>query len=164
MSSEKIFSTSLIINIVLHVTILFTILANFFIYFIADISSDAINNELKHAVHDAFEPIIKNKDKLTKKISELKIQYTELLKQYDLMQSLNNQNTQLFAKINDIKLQIENLTFLGYSLPVSSSSVAKSGLTLPNINISNFTNYFKNLSFDYYLKLFNSNNSIRKSK
>ena len=41
-------------------------------YFIADISSKAINNELKHSIDEAFEPIIKNKDKLTNKINELK--------------------------------------------------------------------------------------------
>lgn len=158
-NSEKIFSTGLIVNIVLHVTILFTILANFFMYFIADISSKAINNELKHAVDEAFEPIIKNKDKLTKKINELKTQYNELLKQYQYMQSINTQNSLLSSKINDIKLQIENLTFLGYSLPASSS---KPNLSLPNINLNEIAGYFKNISFEYYLKLFSEDNSIRK--
>jgi hypothetical protein len=153
---ENILSTELIVNIVLHVTILYTILANFFIFFITTITTDAINNELKHVVNDAFKPYIKNKDEITKKITELKLQYYELLK------LTNNQNLQYFSKINDIKLQIENLTFLNYSLPKSSISVTNSIFGSTNFNINTLLNYFKNMSFEYYLDLFSTDNPIRK--
>lgn len=134
---EKIFSTGLIVNIVLHVTILYTILANFFMYFIADISSNAINNELKHAIKSGFEPLFENKEKITEKLNELNAQYVELLKQLE-----QNQSSIILDKINDVKTEIEKLT----------------SITLPD----NINDFYKNLSFDYYLKLFNADNSVRK--
>ncbi len=149
---ENIFSTELIVNIVLHITILYTILANFFMFYIANITTDAINNELKHAVDDAFKPLIKNKNEITNKINELKAQYNLLLKLTD------NKDLQYFSKINDIKLQIENLTFLNYSAPVLNYSTG-----ISNFDVNNLSNYFKNMSFDYYLDLFNTDAPLRKA-
>lgn len=154
-TSGKIFNIGLIVNIVLHVTILYTILANFFMFFIAQISSDAINHELKHSIDNAVEPILKNKDAIKQKINDLKHQYTTLLGTYNNMDEINNQSNLISSKLNDLRLQIQNLTFLNQSLP------AQTNYGLPEINISQLSSYFKNMSFDYYLNYFNSNNTIR---
>lgn len=147
---EKIFSTKLIVNIILHVTILYTILANFFMFFISHITSDAINNELKHVINNAFKPMGKYKNEITNKINKLKAQYKELVK-----------SSIISSKINDIKLQIENLKFLSYSLPETNVPVINS-FVLPKFDINIIQEYFKNISLDYYLDLFNSDNLVRK--
>jgi hypothetical protein len=156
---EKIFSTTLIVNIFLHVTILFTILANFFMYYIADISSNAINNELKQSIDESFEPLHKNKSKINDKINTLKQQYDILLKQYNNDKILQSQSSIINSRLNDILLQINNLEFIGGSSPVPISTNSLPALILPNLN--DVSSYIKNLSFDYYLDLFSKNNETR---
>lgn len=158
--SQKIFSIQLIVNIFLHVTILFTILANFFMYYIADISSDTINHELKHFIDASFEQLHKNKSKINDKINTLKQQYSNLITQYNNDNTLQSQTSMISSKLNDILLQINNLEFLGESLPVPISINSLPALILPNLN--DVSSYIKNLSFDYYLDLFTKNNDTRK--
>jgi len=158
-SSEKIFSTTLIVNIFLYVTILFTILAIFFMYYIADISSNAINHELKQSIDESFEPLHKSKSKINDKINTLKQQYDILLKQYNNDKILQSQASIINSRLNDILLQINNLQFLGGSSPVPISTNSLPALILPNLN--DVSSYIKNLSFDYYLDLFSKNNETR---
>jgi hypothetical protein len=157
--SEKIFSTKLIVNIFLHVTILFTILSNFFMYYSADVSSDTINHELKNFIDVSFEPLHINKSKINDKINTLKQQYTNLITQYSNDNTIQTQTSMISFKLNDILLQINNLEFLGGSLPVPISTKSLPALILPNLY--DVSSYIKNLSFDYYLDLFSKNNDTR---
>jgi len=157
--SEKIFSTNFIVNIFLYVTILFTILSFFFINYIADISSNAINHELKHSIDESFELLHKNKSKINDKINTLKQQYNILLKQYNNDKILQSQASIINSRLNDILLQINNLEFIGGSSPVPISTNSLPALILPNLN--DVSSYIKNLSFDYYLDLFSKNNETR---
>ena len=180
--SEKIFSITLIVNILLHVTILFTILAIFFMFFIANISSDAINHELKHSIDDGFDHLKENKS-IINKINNLKNEYTNLVSQYTNDELLKSETLNINSKLNDILLQINNLQFLDGSLNESlNGSLNESlngsfngllngsfngsfngsingSLVIPNID--DISNWMKNLSFDYYLNLFSKNNTTR---
>jgi hypothetical protein len=147
----EIFNTSLIINIILHITILFTILANFFTLFICDISSDVINKEIKHIINDGFKHL--NSD-IINKINNIKNEYSALIQIFNDTQ-YDDQKQKLFSKLNSLQLEIKNLTFLS-SLPAPNLS----NENLPNLPNNPFINfnfdiiqisqYFKNLSFDYY--------------
>ncbi len=161
--SGKIFSTSLIVNILLYITILYTILSNLFIYYITPNATNVVNKELKNVINDTFKPLINNKDKIIEKINDLKSEYSELLKQYEAIKTLTKNNL-IYKKLNELKVQIENLTFLENSLPIGALSTLQSGLILPKFNINELSEYFKNISFDYYLKLFNSDNITRKNE
>lgn len=157
MEIEKIFNIDLIVNILLHVTILFTILSMFFMFFIASISSDAINNELGSAVKEGFNYLkdsfdhLKEDETINNKIIDLKKEYDNLVSLYNNNKLLNSETLNINSKINDILLQINNLQFLNKSMdiPITYSS-------LPDIS-----NWMKNLSFDYYLNLFSNNNITR---
>lgn len=158
-SSKKIFSITLIVNIFLHVTILFTILSNFFMYYNSHRLSDTINHELKQFIDESFEPLHKNKSIINYKINSLKEKYTNLLSQYNNSNILQTQTSVISSKLNDILLQINNLEFLGGSLPVPISSSSLPALILSNLN--DVSVYIKNLSFHYYLNLFSKNNETR---
>jgi hypothetical protein len=157
MGIEKIFNIDLIVNILLHVTILFTILSMFFMFFIASISSDAINHELKSSIKDSFDYLkdgfdhLKEDETINNKIIDLKKEYDNLVSLYNNNELLNSETLIINAKINDILLQINNLQFLNKSMdiPITYSS-------LPDISY-----WMKNLSFDYYLNLFSNNNITR---
>jgi hypothetical protein len=170
----EIFNTSLIINIILHITILFTILANFFTLFICDISSDVINKEIKHIINDGFKHL--NSD-IINKINNIKNEYSALIQIFNDTQ-YDDQKQKLLSKLNSLQLEIKNLTFLS-SLP--SPNLSTPNLSTPNLpnlfteilhnipfinfnfnfDITQISQYFKNLSFDYYLDIFSKNNSIR---
>jgi hypothetical protein len=156
---KEIFDTHFIVNIFLHVTILFTILAHFFMYYISSISSDAINNELKSVINDSFKELQEHKSLINNKITNLKEQYSNLIEQYKNNASLLEQTEIINSKLNDISLQISNLQFLSRSLPVPINSNSLHAFLLPNLN--DISKYINNLSFDYYLNLFSKNTKTR---
>ena len=182
--NESIFSTELIVNIVLHVAILFTILSFFFKLMIAKLSSDAINHEIEKSVEDSITPLFKEKDIIKNKINSLIAEYNKLkielnsilpetinrTKNFINKLDLNNQlvdNNQINNnivenirnKMNIILLQINNLEIMRDSLPANIA-----GSILPTITIDDVINYIKQFPFpfDYYLELFSKDHPARK--
>jgi hypothetical protein len=147
-------NTNFSVNIILHVVILFTILANFFMFYIANVAANAINNEIKHVIDNQFDNM--NKADISNKINTLKVTYNQLITQLTTSVYSQEETNIITNKLNNILLQIKNLNFLGSSLPFNNTNT--------NISFYNFVdlnNYITNFSFDYYLKLFKQDDLSR---
>ena len=72
MITNNMVNPTLSFNILLHVTILFTILSLFFRYYISKVSSNAINNEVKHLIEKNIKKAKPSIEQIKNKISEYK--------------------------------------------------------------------------------------------
>ena len=157
--NKNIFNTELIVNIIVHVVILFTILSFFFKLFIAKVSSDAINHEVKKAVEDSLSSLYKQKDTIKSKINNLVISYNDFKNELVTLSENSQERPLILNKMNDILLQINNLHIISEILPIDSINNF-----LPTITMDDVTNYIKKapIPFDYYLNLFSKENLTRK--
>ena len=101
-------------NILLHIVILFTILSIFFMKYICSVSSNIINNEIKHIVHDSIKKSsysIKNtKSKLYQNIidqNKLFEQFTETENNEDKLK-IKDQINQMSDIIDKLKDKVKN--------------------------------------------------------
>ena len=152
-SYPEIFNIELLVNIILHITILFTILTNLYIYYAANKSADIINNNISHIINDQFTNVLNNNSEVSTKIRELYTKYTELIELYNSNTLLQSELNIVKNKITDISLQLNNLYFINN---ISSSE------TSTQFDFNSINQFFKSFSFDYYLNLFNTDNQTRK--
>ena len=173
---NNILNVNLVVNIFLHIIILFTILGMFFMYFIANISSDIINNEIKHSIDEQFNNLYKDKDNLKKKyfnllksqiitntnvnLENLNIndQFEDLYKNKENLKKiytnlLKIQNTNLTdidlndTNLSDIDLNGTNLTDIDLN-DTNLNDINIENINSSNINSSNINNEFENLYKD----------------
>lgn len=108
----------LIINILMHMLILFTILNIFFNKFVKQLTTDAINNELIHAIDDAFSKNQSNFEKYTNKIllnENYYNYYDNLFKQEDIERAYVNKHVIENINTFNITLGIIFVLFLVFS-------------------------------------------------
>ena len=122
------------VNIVLHMTILFTLLSLLFKYYISDITKTAINSEIDHIVNESISHLNKDNINYGKLIHELMHQKNELLKKYSNIKNLAEKN------MNNLTHKINKL----------------------NINPEHFTD-ITNSSYDYYYNLFSKQDQTVKT-
>lgn len=136
------------LNILLHITILFTILSLIFTYYIAHVSTNAVNAQIDRVIDQSIKTANFDINTIKNKINELleiqrefksKIPYSSTEEQYNIEKH-----------ISEITHNIDNLKVL---VPEFSNE-------FPNININSIIN--KNISYEYYEKIFSKENIIRK--
>lgn len=152
-SNKEVFNIKLIINIMLHITILFTILSMLFIYFISSKSSNIINTEIKHLIDNQFAKIPNTKSYISTKINNLYAKYKELVELYNSNTLVQSELNIVKNKMTDINLQINNLYFVNN---ISSNE------SVSQFDFNSITQFFNSFSFDYYLDLFSENHQTNK--
>jgi len=115
-------------NILLHVTILFTILSMLFKYYISGITTDVVNNEINSIIKDGIKNNVYNN--------------SQNIINNQLNNIINNQlnNNPLVSQLNNNPL-------------VSQLNITSSSNNITD-NILNNTQLASNFSYDYYVKLF----------
>jgi hypothetical protein len=108
---EELFKGKYFFNIALHVTILFTILSIFFIYYVRNISAEAINGEMKRNIDAAFNNIKNNKD-LSDKINTYQNEYNTLVSQLNNLNQNQESYKNVFEQIKFKKYQLNILNFI----------------------------------------------------
>jgi hypothetical protein len=158
--SGKILSGEFFFNIVLHVTILFTILSLFFIFFIRKVSSNVINEEITHIVDSAFKsPSIKNDYK------KLKESYHTALEALNTNNTLIDTSNSLFDPLTNA-LGLNNKT--NNSQPANNNilNIINTTHAANTSNMSNIQNIMKkipdNFNLSYYKSVFAKEDANRK--
>jgi hypothetical protein len=158
--SGKILSGEFFFNIVLHVTILFTILSLFFIFFIRKVSSNVINEEITHIVDSAFKsPSIKN-------------DYKKLKESYHTATTALNTNNSLIDTSNGLFDPITNVLGLNNKTGLNNSEPANNILNIINkthadnsTNMTTIQNAIKqipdNFNLSYYKSVFAKEDASR---
>jgi hypothetical protein len=131
------------VNIVLHVTILFTILSLLFKYYISDITTKAINSEIDYIVNESISSSNKHNINYNVFINELMHQKNELLKKYSNIANL--------AEKNDYENQLNHIT---HRINKLHGKI--------NNNTEHFTD-ITNSSYDYYYNLFSKQDQTVKT-
>lgn len=142
-------------NILLHVTILFTILSLFFRYYITKVSSNAINNEVKHLIEENIKKAKPSMEQIKNKISEYKQIKNDLTNAYIASEEVNTKN-QLQSRISEVTNKLNNLKVL---IPqfMDTNNKMIDGNTINNIT----HNITDNFSYEYYEKLFSEEDLTR---
>ena len=167
MTSSK--SAKISLNVIFHVTILFTILSWFFMLFITNTTTKFINKELAHIIKLNFEKIAYNSNGMPKlpNISDdqlIKTVNSDIVKNIiDLIQTeinnlINNNTTiqNLMATNADLKNQLSKSTN-----PLEEDNLKKNIVRINlkiNENIKNIINKF---DYDYYIKVFTQEENTR---
>lgn len=144
-------------NILLHVTILFLILSLFFRFYICEITTNIINKEIDHIISDSIKSSSSNLDQIKSKINSYKEVKDNLLKQYDTINS-QAEKTEIKNKLSGVKNAINNLKIL-----VPQFIESPDNNMISKDAIFSFAKEFNNnFSYDYYYKLFSSQDTTRK--
>lgn len=150
--------SKLSLNIILHVTILFTILSLIFMFYISKLTTDHINNEISHIITSNLKKIlytssgdhlnvslnISNLNKLSSLISP------QL--QNEINQNIANNSTvqTLIANNEDLKNTLSNITD-----PSMQDSI-RSNIDINNSQITiTIKDILSKFNYDYYIKIFN---------
>ena len=118
-------------NILLHIVILFTILSIFFIKYISGVTSNIMNNEIKHIIHDG----IKNSSNTINNTK--KILYQNMIDQNKLFEEFSE------TKNDEDKLKIKD------KLEKVTNAIDK---------LKNKLNKNSLFKYDYYIDLFSKEN------
>jgi len=155
MITNNMVNPTLSFNILLHVTILFTILSLFFRYYISKVSSNAINNEVKHLIEKNIKKAKPSIEQIKNKISEYKKIKDNLTNAYIASKEPNTKN-QLQNKISEVTNKLNNLKVL---IPqfMDTNNKMINGNTINNIT----NNLTDNFSYEYYEKLFSEEDLTR---
>jgi hypothetical protein len=146
-NNETILNGEFYFNVMLHVFILFTILHLFFKFYICKITTEAIANEFKHIINDAFKNI--DKEKFLKNIDNYKISadnLTNLLKTQEINSFLKDKYN--INNIDDLVNTVSNKTNLPEQTINNISSIDSQKLT----DMANL--YAKNFDLKYYTDIF----------
>jgi hypothetical protein len=168
-------NSTLSFNILLHVTILFTILSLFFTHYITKISSKIINNEIKHIVEDNISKSSESINKMKEKLFENIILQNNLIEQFENSDNnnekitLKNQIETTYNIINDLKdkVDLEVPSNLISQLNLKDNLISQ--LNLPANIINNLKDKIKSenvkqyFPYDYYHSLFSKEDPMRQS-
>jgi len=133
--TEKILTGEFFFNIALHVTILFTILSLFFIFYIRNVTTNAINHEFNEIINHTFKSINKN----------------------DINQIYHNFESGISDNINNINAA-QNILNLPQNILNQSN---QPDLNKPNMINDIFSQIKNNFSLDYYKKIFSEDDLAR---
>jgi F0F1-type ATP synthase membrane subunit b/b' len=146
-----IINSSLSFNILLHVTILFTILSLFFKYYITLVSSNAINKEVKHLIEENIKNIDPSLEQIKSKITQYKEMKNNLAQQYAALTDTDTKN-EIQNKISEVTNKINNLKVL---IPQFMDNDNQAYITNITQNLTD------NFSYEYYEKLFSEEDLTR---
>ena len=137
--TEKILTGEFFFNIALHVTILFTILSLFFIFYIRNVTTNAINHEFNEIIDHTFKSINKN----------------EINQIYHNFESGISDNINNINAAQDMQYNIQNLqqNILNQS--------NQPDLNKPNMIKDILSQIRNNFSLDYYKKIFSEDDLAR---
>lgn len=130
--TEKILTGEFFFNIALHVTILFTILSLFFIFYIRNVTTNAINHEFNEIINNTFKSINKN----------------------DINQIYHNFESSISDNIN----AVQNIQNLQQNI---LNQANQPDLNKPNMINDIFSQIKNNFSLDYYKKIFSEDDLAR---
>lgn len=166
-------NSTLSFNILLHVTILFTILSLFFTHYITKISSKIINNEIKHIVEDNVSKSSESINKMKEKLFENLNLQNNLIEKFENSNDTNekkilqNQITQTYNIINDLKDKLNldvpsNIDQLNLPSNIDQLNVPSNIINelKDKIKLNNIKKYFP---YDYYHSLFSKEDAMRQS-
>ena len=159
------------LNVVLHITILFTILSLLFMLYITKITSTFINNELTHIVKDSFEKMLYTSKDIpitptislqglnstitnnitNTMISLIQTEINQLIKSNPKIQELNNTNTNLLRELTE-------------TTNTAIQKVIQSKIDTVNSEINlNVNSIILNFNFEYYINLFKQQDLFRET-
>jgi len=142
-------------NILLHVTILFTILSLFFRYYICKVSSDAINDEVKHLIQKNIKKARLSLEQIKYKIGEYKEIKNYLINAYTASVEPSSK-LQLQDKISEVTKKLNNLKVLLPQFIDTNNEIIDTNI------INNITsNITDNFSYEYYEKIFSEEDLTR---
>jgi hypothetical protein len=157
------------LNVIFHVTILFTILAWLFMLYISKITSSFINDELSHIISHNFNNILYTSDNkpISPSISlkglndTITINITNVMTfliqtEIDQLVNVNPTIQNLYATNKDLKNQLIQVT----DDAVKQAIQKNINYVDSEINI-NINNIIKNFPFDYYINIFKNQDTFR---
>ena len=156
------------LNVILHVTILFTILSFLFMLYISKITTTAINKELNHIIHDSLKKLLYTKDGHPVKPS-IKIMNINDTTINNISSIISNPiQDAINQKIIDdpiIKVLVDNNNSLKNQLSNIANTTVKESIK-SSINTNNseiiiqMTNIITKFDYDYYINLYSHSDSF----
>jgi hypothetical protein len=141
-----------VLNIFIHIVILFTVLSLFFMIFTSKIEAEHIDAEIGLLIDKAVHDSVFSIDNINSKIHRYEQLQNKLIENFD---NNTNNNNAMSKEVEKITVIINNLKLIASSI-VNGDVYATEEIT----KIVNFTQ--ENFSYDYYEKLFSSEDYTRK--
>jgi hypothetical protein len=140
-----------VLNIFIHIVILFTVLSIFFINFTSKIEAEHMDNEIGLVIDKAVHESIFSIDSINSKIHNYELLQNKLIENFEN----NTDNNNIISK------EVDKLTIIIDKLKEIASSIVNGEIyATEEINkIINFTE--ENFSYDYYEEIFASEDYTR---